>query len=58
MNLNGLPLGQFDEEERDLVDLIWFPTGGGKTEAYLGVAAVSICYSRLLDPKNTEPRSL
>lgn len=33
--------------ERDIVDLIWFPTGGGKTEAYLWVAALEMILRRI-----------
>ncbi|TKB08892.1 helicase [Desulforhopalus sp. IMCC35007] len=39
--------GENVAKDRELVDLLWFPTGGGKTEAYLGLAAFTLAYRRL-----------
>jgi len=45
LNLPGIadPL----DVHRETVDLLFFPTGGGKTEAYLGLAAFTIVLRRL-----------
>jgi hypothetical protein len=36
--------------DREVVDLLFFPTGGGKTEAYLGLAAFTLVLRRLRNP--------
>lgn len=37
-----------NSKDRDLVDLVWFPTGGGKTEAYLALAAFELFRRRIV----------
>ena len=48
LNLPGL--ANPDDPEREIVDLLFFPTGGGKTEAYLGLAAFAMVLRRLCNP--------
>jgi hypothetical protein len=45
VNLAGL--SDRTHKDREIADLLFFPTGGGKTEAYLGLAAFVIALRRL-----------
>ena len=51
INLRGI--AEPTHIEREIVDLLFFPTGGGKTEAYLGLAAFTMVLRRLRDPDPT-----
>jgi hypothetical protein len=44
----GLKAAYEERDDHDVVDIIWFPTGGGKTEAYLLVAAFELIRRRLV----------
>ena len=48
MNLPGI--ADPTHADRKVVDLLFFPTGGGKTEAYLGLAAFTLVLRRLRNP--------
>ncbi len=48
LNLPGLADPR--DPNRTTVDLLFFPTGGGKTEAYLGLAAFTMVLRRLRNP--------
>jgi len=52
INLEGLV--DPSSPERDLADLLWFPTGGGKTEAYLGLIAFTLVLRRLREERGLE----
>ena len=45
--LNVPGLADPGHPDRETVDLLFFPTGGGKTEAYLGLAALAMVLRRL-----------
>src|SRR5690606_22007228 len=45
LNLRGIR--DPDHRDRRLVELLFFPTGGGKTEAYLGVIATTLLLRRM-----------
>ena len=55
LNLDGIIRRSDDPKwkcRNELVDLVWFPTGGGKTEAYLGIIALSIISRRRQSPEH------
>ncbi|MDI1480385.1 helicase-related protein [Polyangium sp. y55x31] len=47
-------LAQRTHDDRDTMDLLWFPTGGGKTEAYLALTAFIITLRRLRATKKDD----
>lgn len=48
--LNLPSLTDPEDPHRETVDLLYFPTGGGKTEAYLGLSAFAMVLRRLRHP--------
>ncbi|AEE54567.1 helicase domain-containing protein (plasmid) [Haliscomenobacter hydrossis DSM 1100] len=53
LNIEGIVYPDCDAR-KNIVDLIWFPTGGGKTEAYLAVTGLAITFRRMTNKKGYE----
>jgi hypothetical protein len=53
LNLESL-INPESEDRNNIVDLLWFPTGGGKTEAYLALTAFTIISRRILNEDNAD----
>ncbi len=49
LNLSGIVDPK--SSDRGVADLLWFPTGGGKTEAYLLISAFTIAWRRIAGRK-------
>lgn len=52
LNIDGIADDRHDDREQ--VELIFFPTGGGKTEAYLGVIAFTLLLRRMRGQKRPD----
>jgi len=54
--LDGNDINENDiRDSREIADLLWFPTGGGKTEAYLGMISFVMAMRRLTGRKLSNP---
>lgn len=53
LNLESI-INEDSDDRNNVVDLLWFPTGGGKTEAYLAITAFTIISRRILHRKDSD----
>lgn len=53
LNLESI-INEDSDDRNNVVDLLWFPTGGGKTEAYLAITAFTIISRRILHGKDSD----
>jgi len=51
---NIVGISENTDKEREICDILWFPTGGGKTEAYLGLMIFTIALRRLKNRKSNK----
>ncbi|MHB9141870.1 MAG: helicase-related protein [Paludibacter sp.] len=53
LNIESI-INEKSDDRNTTVDLLWFPTGGGKTEAYLALTAFTIISRRILHKENAD----
>ncbi|MDR3218512.1 MAG: hypothetical protein LBU22_05950 [Dysgonamonadaceae bacterium] len=53
LNIESI-INEKSDDRNNIVDLLWFPTGGGKTEAYLALTAFTIISRRIIHKENAD----